>query len=329
MIVLALITWNIVNNFIISGLSNLKTNLVFSVILIMVGAFFAISSMDFISFKEKLLKFMKYIAIISIIVLILDKIFDLPVTSILYDTDITLFMFNCHWGEFRLSSIFWEPGQYQILIIYTLALFSHELINISRIKYNIRQFIWVVLALFLTISTTGYLCFIIIVVGVFLNMKVKKKQLCIVPIGIIIIGIFLILMYRSNAIQEKLLQMNSDEVSSYSIRSNDNMEMLQSCIKSPYRGYGLDSKSMDKEKIARNIQTSSNGWLYFAMGNGFPYVIILFLLMYVGIKRYEQSNLRFYILFALIVSQCNEWMAFFPYIYMYIFRYRKYELNMN
>ena len=84
-----------------------------------------------------------------------------------------IFVINCGEGSniYRLSSIYWEPGQLQIVIFFVLMLFADELADLTKVRDNLRKFSPMLVALFFTLSTTAYLTLAIFVLGIFSGRK--------------------------------------------------------------------------------------------------------------------------------------------------------------
>lgn len=323
-IILALIVlWNVINTFIIH--SNIQTNLIYSNLLFCLGSYYAISSMDFNFFREKLLKYFSYLCAVSIVVQLLhDGGFLTPTLSNVSPYLMTLNYFNCNWGEKRLASIYWEPGQFQIVIIFILCLFTDKLKDFEQLKSNIKKFGVIIISLLLTISTTGYLAFMIILFGILTNTTIVKKHKILMPFFFLLSIGLIFMLWNSSAIQDKLEQSKDINESSYTIRSTDNLLMIQMAKDSPLFGYGVNTNAFFQEQSALGIRTASNGWLYTAVSNGIPYLIFLLICIYYGIKRQTNTIPVLYVFLSLFISQCNEWLAVFPYIYMYIFKYKSY-----
>ena len=130
---------------------DLTSNFAYSCLLILASGFFIISSFEFVDFREKWLQCVKWLCIISIPIQVLHDIGLIPTGG----TDIrgnltTLFFFNCDWGFSRLSSIYWECGQFQIVLIYTLLMFTDELVQWNNYQLLIKKFGVIVFALLMT-----------------------------------------------------------------------------------------------------------------------------------------------------------------------------------
>lgn len=314
--------WLFVNTMFIH--SDNRSNLGLSAVLFAIGSFFAISAFEIDDFKRKLLKVLRVLCIISIIVQILHDYFGLSPDGIdERGSFVTLYLFNCNWGEKRLSSIYWEPGQFQIVLIYTFCLFYKELFDLSNMKNNLKKFWPLLVSLLMTVSTTGYLSLMILILGIFLTSKTRMslvKKLFLV----IIASASVIVLYNAPAVQEKLAERkDQEENSSYGIRMLDNIGLLTTALESPISGYGMDTYTLVNRNIINGSITSSNGWLYGAAANGFPFLFFVLFVMYKNIVKKEHRISGIFILITIIVSQCNEPFMFFPYVYMFLYRFGK------
>ena len=239
------------------------------------------------------------------------------------------YFFNVAWGgeTSRLSSIYWEPGQFQIIILFTLCLFVDELRCISKFKYLLKKFGILFLALLMTISTTGYLAFAILILSVFFYSQVEKKKNILTYLFCIVCGLFFaFLLWNSSIVQDKLEQRNEiSERTSYAIRMADNIACINITLSSPYYGYGIDTKSLKSQLFMNGSETSSNGWLYTSACLGVPYLLFLLICIYKRVKDMNPGIPIILVVIVLFVSQCNEYATFFPIMYMYIFKFKHYK----
>lgn len=331
-ILLCLILWILLVQFVFVGERSNNRDLAY--ILNPLGVFFVLSTISFSRFRRILLRILTILCAISIIVQIgyVLKIFP---TSLLIPPGnfkpyyMCFYFFNVGWGgeTSRLSSIYWEPGQFQIIILYTLCLFVDQLRILSEWKKSLKKFGILVLALLMTISTTGYMAFALLMIGVFFYSKAKKKKNLLAYLMTGIVGLFIALaLWNSDTVQDKLNQRNDvSERTSYAIRMSDNLACLNITLSSPIYGYGIDTKSIKRQLIINESETSSNGWLYTSACLGIPYLLFLLICIY---KRLRDMNLDILVVViwaVLVLSQCNEYATFFPITYMYIFKFANYK----
>jgi hypothetical protein len=291
------------------------------------GMMLLVSSTDFYFLKEKLLKYLSLLTFISIIVQLGHDYFGLfPAKPYITEKTVrylSLGIFNTEWGENRLSSIYWEPGQYQIIIYYVLVLFADEWCNLSNLKRNLKKFGLLLVGLIMTTSTTAYLVLMLAILVIFIS-NMKRKNIVVVLLLICLGVTSIYFLTISPAVQEKVEQKDSDqENSSYAIRMADNMACLEVTMDSPITGYGPGSDILGKKLYAAGSLTNSNGWLYSAAQLGIPYVLLLWLFMWRNLRRHYKAN-TLLLLFMLIISQSNEAFITFPYLYLYIFNGRNY-----
>jgi hypothetical protein len=290
----------------------------------MPASYFTIESLSLIDFRDIWLKIMKWLCFVSIVVQILHDINVLPANGLdVRGCLTTLYFFNCDWGQYRLSSIYWEPGQFQILLISTLCMFTDELANKDKLKRLIKKFGILFIALIMTLSTTGYMCLMILVISI--SFFSGERHGSIIPkiLSLFFAAGFVILLFFSNAIQEKMEQsQNMAQRSSTSIRVMDNIALVNSIAESPWFGYGIDSKNQTISLEENGSFSASNGWLYAASGYGIVYVAIILVCMYNRINKMPKSIPSFFIWITLFLSQCNEYIIFFPYIYIYLFNFK-------
>lgn len=317
--------WTLLVNVLIHD--DVTTNLYLTLIFYSLSTCFAISVLDFYWFREKLLKYLNVLCFISIIVQIMS-ILGLPsrVVSINgFTWTMTLGIFNCNWGGNiinRMASIYWEPGVFQIVLIYVLCLFSDQYSKMSYIRANINKFILPIICLLWTQSTVGYFAFAILVLGISMSIaKAKKDKM---KYMVIVLSGFTVIYYiiNSNAVQDKF-DSSSESYASYTIRYADNMALLKMSSEKPITGYGMDSKKYLKRSFQLDNNTASNGWLYNTATNGVVLTLLFIVFIWCGIRRFKGHIHPIFIFLSLFVSQCNEYIMFFPTIFMFIYKFRR------
>lgn len=290
-------------------------------------------------FRSKMLKWMKIIAFFSIIAQIGYDILSFP-SYTHYDDGgssftICMLFFNVAWASgdtilHRLSSVFWEPGQYQILITFTLCLFIDEIADFKNFKIWFKKFGVLIVAMLLTQSTMGYLVLMLIIAisFIFSRKRTSKKQpslkkhiVSLFTFCIIAVGIFF--MWNSSVIQDKLAQGDSNYDNSYNIRMADNFACLIAALESPIYGQGIETAQLQSRLSALGNFTASNGWLLSAASLGFVYVAIILVIMYMRINEMQQNVPTLAVLGVLFLAQCNESVMYFPYLYIYVYHFKK------
>ena len=305
-------------------------NYYYQYIIFYVGTFLIVSAISFDDFVRKLLSCIKWLSLISIIInelywaeLIAGKYYANVLSS---GITVSAYIFNMGWGsQNRLASIFWEPGQYQIILNFTLILCSNDIIDLfkeHRYMILIKKYIILIVALMLTKSTAGYIAFGIICIYVMFNVLDKRK------IGqAIIVTAFCVtcvsVLLSSDALQEKFAQKNETTDTSYSIRMMDNLGLLRMIQERPIVGYGIQTKSFQRRAYAIDNRTSSNGWLNAGAQLGLPFLIFLLFSVWHGLKNMFRDRKMICICFVVvIVAQANEAAYALPFLSLFLFRFK-------
>lgn len=303
-----------------------------------IGVVFLCSIETFDNFRKTLLKCANILFLISIVVHLghsfgIIPAHDIPIGGI--PTTLSLYLFHTEWdagqvsslGIHRFSSVYWEPGQAQVVIMYILLLFTDDIKeNLLKYKYILSKYGILILALILTQSSTGYLVFMLYFSCLLLFNNTIKKKKYLKPIFVLLTVLFAFLMFNSSVVQDKIDQRNEkSEDTSYAIRVRDNVVCYEIATENPLFGCGLGSRFLEFQLSKRGSRTSSNGWLLTGAQVGLPYLLFIFFCMF---KRIKQMNLEMQtclLLLILILSQCNEAFTYFPYIWIYVFKFKTYK----
>ena len=303
-----------------------------------IGVVFLCSIEAFDNFRKTLLKCANILFLISIVVHLghsfgIIPAHDIPIGGI--PRTLSLYLFHTEWdagqvsslGIHRFSSVYWEPGQAQVVIMYVLLLFTDDIKeNLLKYKYILSKYGILILALILTQSSTGYLVFMLYFSCLLLFNNTIKKKKYLKPIFVLLTVLFAFLMFNSSVVQDKIDQRNEkSEDTSYAIRVRDNVVCYEIATENPLFGCGLGSRFLEFQLSKRGSRTSSNGWLLTGAQVGLPYLLFIFFCMF---KRIKQMNLEMQtclLLLILILSQCNEAFTYFPYIWIYVFKFKTYK----
>lgn len=335
--VLLLMGWTLLSTIVFNQLSDFSF---LSYILFPLGMIIALPCFDFYSIRECLLKLLSGLMVISIVVHIG---YNLEIFSAeLIDGEenviaMSLYFFNVGWGSLdfisftRFSSIYWEPGQCQIVIMYVLVLFSDDIQkHIYDIVYLLKKYGILLFAILFTGSTTGYIVFALFISSLLLFNGDVLSQRKIMPIfisAILAAGVFAFF-YFSDVVQSKLeLNESLSDENSFAIRMADNIACFTVAIEHPIFGLGVGSFELNAELSTFGNTTASNGWLYSAAQMGFVYIVIMFVAMYVNIRRMNFRLLAGIPLLILILSQANEYATFFPLMWLYCSPFGTYDDN--
>lgn len=320
-ILLVLFTWPQINSILTAGTFSLNYDLL-SFQLFALGTFFFVSRLNFYWFRETLLNTVKILCLFSLFFYFIDALVQLP--GFLVSEKRVFLIFNLQFTP-RLSSIFWEPGQLQIVLIFVLCLFTDELKVLSKAKRNLRKFSLVLLSLLLTISTTGYIALFVLICSAFLMSPIARKNVLIIPIFLLFLSFIAYVMYQTPAIQNKIEQQEVSELggrTSLMVRINDNLALIEMSKDSPIIGYGYASTVFENKSFELDNDTSSNAWLLTSASFGVPFLIFILVCMYLNIKHWDNTLPPLAVMLVLILSQSGEYFLLFPYLLMYVYRFK-------
>lgn len=293
------------------------------------GVFLIVSSTDFYSFRNILYRYLFILTVVSIIVQIGHDYFGIfPAVKYVdgggEDRYLSLGLFTTEWGEYRLASIYWEPGQYQIVIYYIIVLFADEWSAIENWRKSFRKFGIILLAIIMTASTTAYLLLMLVVLVIIIRNG--RLYFMYLPLILAIGGLSIFMLFNSEAVQNKVeMKENADvKQSSFTIRLADNVACLMVTLEDPLTGYGPGSDEMEKKLYSEGSLTSSNGWLYGAAQLGIPYIIFVLICFWHNLKEMNIYSNKLLLFLILVIAQSNEAFIRLPYIYMYIFSFYYY-----
>lgn len=291
-----------------------------------VGLCLLSSCLDFCYFRKAIFSVFWPLTVISIVVQLAHDILGLfPAVPYVVGNrvvNLSLGLFTTEWGESRLASIFWEPGQYQVVIFYILFMFIDELTDFSNLKRNLWKFGPIFLGILMTQSTTGYAVMALLLLTMMVKSKLKPSYF--VLYAIFCVGAYFL--YNSDAIQKKVEQsQNQQEESSFTIRMADNLACLQATMERPIIGWGGSNMALNKRLNNLGNETSSNAWLYATAMFGIPIVLWIVLCMFKNIRRLQPLVPSLVMLLALVLSQGGEPRLYCPYLYMYVFTFRYYS----
>jgi O-antigen ligase len=225
-------------------------------------------------------------------------------------------------GIYKLASIFWEPGQFQIVLIYILCLFIDDILkHISSFKYLISNYSLFVVCLLLTGSTTAYLTLGFLLTGILVvGVRVKRSyKILLIILGMLIsVGLF-----NSSIVQDKFAQKDSAEDNSYNTRLLDNLAALNITLENPIFGAGVCSQKKLNYYLKTDREESSNGWLSTSASFGIPFLLIMLYLMFSNLRVIYGNKIAIVVFITLVFSQAAEAVIYFPYMWLYIFKWKR------
>lgn len=296
------------------------------VVLISVGSYCIISKLKYSVFKYLILRIVALLAIVSITHFILYEMGVFVPKFIVTDNGFFYVSFLHRHMYGRLSGMYWEPGVYQIILNFTLILYIKDMVK-GNITHREKLMLYtIMLASVLTGSTVSYFVLCIFVVSYIIitysNSKITPRMLfrlfSLCAVGIVAIFIML----NSSAVQNKLAQ-EGHENTSYDIRMNDNLALLQMIQEKPFIGWGITTKEYATRSKQLDNRTASNGPLAFATYYGIIVAGIFFIIMYNNIKRFH-IGLPSFIAFAIIMFMISfENFMMFPLMFTMYLKFAK------
>lgn len=212
----------------------------------------------------------------------------------------------------RNSGFSWEPGRYAVFVV--IAIFC----NFIRTKFTIfRNYnFWILLvALLTTLSTTGYVGLLVVVLFYLQNQKGVYKALIYVP-GVFLISYVFTLSFVGDKISEFWFDTKYVKEVSKNVKYTDGAIVPQrfdgltleflNIFEDPILGYGIDQKkSFVQKKISEKIFLS-NGLLKVFATFGVLIGAIFYLILYRSSKwmsqYYKYKGSTFYFILFLTVS---------------------------
>lgn len=322
-----LLSWVILTNFITAR--DEVNNRYLNFVMFAVGSAFSISVFDYRRFKELFLKCFNILLALSVLVHVLTAIGILHgkrTAMGVYELDMVWYLFNVGENQgLRLSGPYWEPGQLQIVIFFTLCMFYDELSEFFKKPIKVlKKFGIIILALFLTQSTMAYLTLFVFTSAVAVSSASSFKSKFVLPLFLIAGVLAASFLMKSSVIVEKISE-DGENNRSYVIRQADNLALIQMTMDNPYFGTGVETKTYENLRIAYDSATSSNGWLNVSAMLGIPYLFFMLFLMFKKLfLRYKYHGFIVISLLwiVLIMCQSNEAAVYFPYIYLYLYSFK-------
>ena len=220
--------------------------------------------------------------------------------------------------ERRNSGIFWEPGAYQLFLLYELLiLFKNSSWKLPK-KRDRAKAIVCIISLLSSKSTTGYLLlggfFTFFLVINWSSLTVKKRIMSLFPLVALFVG-GLLLLFNSSVVQDKLTTNNI----SYSIRLNDLLSSINILIRQhPLFGFGYESSMVSYLNESSAIYNNSVGIFAQMLSVGVVFVLsFIFFILKNAQKVYHQEK---WVLWLILVVMCfTEDFFMYPVFFMWLF----------
>lgn len=310
-VILVIMIW--INYLIINPYHTSHPTLPYVYTLTIVGTYFICASMEYSTFKKKLLQWLSVILIYSLTIFILCNLGVLHSYRIMSGFGKEIQMFGIDVVTERMASIWWEPSAFQVVLNLTLLLYTPDIIN-RRISRNDKYRLGlVVICLLCSQSTSGYLCFMVIAtIILFYRVRKRKYWIWIVPSLLLAYGMVMY-MSQTDVVRGKLSMDYGKGVSgtnSMNVRYYDNMAMLQMIKERPVGGYGMNSVEERRRSILLDNKTSSNGILQMCTYLGLSFFFLYVIALHSGLKRKITGINVYLVLLLFLYINCYNGMIF-------------------
>ncbi|MBQ6972315.1 MAG: hypothetical protein IJP86_08200 [Synergistaceae bacterium] len=289
-----------------------------------------LSVSDFRIFRERLLKALSQLSAATLITYVIYITTGIGRGERQGRVAVQVFYLFRDWGG-RVASIYQEPGQYQIIIFFILVLFVDEFVKINptNMRYYVRKFGVIIVALLASQSSMGYICLALLLALVFTFNKSVKHNIIVYAL-IFLAGIATVFfIWQSDTIQQKIDPRNMlTRTSSLAERVADSFMLLRMSFISPWTGLGL--RSYDYYHYGSVYGgfphgDGVNGWLNVAVCLGWPFFFLLIGSMIRGLGRMKQGIPPLLVFAVLLLSQADETYALYYTTFLYVFPFNSYD----
>lgn len=293
------------------------------------GTALILASSDYSRFRRIFLNVVVTLALVSISLQVLYYfgIIDPQLQYVASDNNMGFYVYAFHtfggakWGLYnQMAGIFWEPGIYQMALNSALLLNSDLIFNFKKEKNSKFKIIIIIIAIILTQSTTGYLVFGCIILGVvFGQEKLKSPR----NIALILSGIIAsIIVLNSSVVQDKF----SSDNGSFLVRMNDNIALLKMISDRPLLGSGVFSKTYMQVADSYGMTgAQSNGILLASAQYGIFWTLFFILSALKEFNRRTPKMNRWLYLGAFIMMNMGEPLSFAPFMLMFVLSFKYYS----
>lgn len=299
-----------------------------------ISSYFILSKLTYEIIAKRLLQVVGGLSFVSIWVYFLYSIGVLEAESITTTySDYLLCLYHCvGWeGPFnRLAGIYWEPGAYQIVLNITLFISITYYSKFRELfsKKTIFYIVSILVAIILTLSTTGYITFFLVICWAMIKYGfVKlKANLAIFVVTLSLLAVIGNFLYNSDAIQNKIEQSESTNRSSYTVRLADNLGLIQMISERPLSGWSVGSPAFEERAFSLDNETSSNGDLFFMAIFGVPFFLFVLCRCYFHAKYFgihPWLSVFFFVLFN--IAEC---FLYYPLVFLFLIDFNN-SINKN
>lgn len=231
---------------------------------------------------------------------------------------------NMRVAENRLCGLSFEPGVFQILLIYTILMWIDKIRIMQLTKNEKAQLLLCLVALLATQSSMGYFGLIAVLGGLVITPKFSKVYgyKGIFVLALIFAASFYL--YTSPIIQNKLNE--EDGNMSFTIRMMDTMSVWQIFTEHPIFGAGVETPLWKSLAASYGNVSSSNGNLNMMSRLGIFWLIGFVVALYKNGKRLKLGMLKLYFVFAVMLPLFNEDQCYSPIGFLFVLPFLKDQL---
>ncbi|MCH5243090.1 MAG: hypothetical protein J1F67_11865 [Muribaculaceae bacterium] len=301
-------------------------------LIFLLSTYIILSSFNYNQFKEIFLNVVIFLIIIGIILQILVE-FEIFHPTIFNNGKNEFeghYMFAFHvfgrakWGlSDRLSSIFWEPGIFQMVLNLSLILNIEIFDKNSVIKKRKIKLFLIIIALIWTFSTTGYMVFFCIVLGhLFYKSRNSNKFRLFSVFFLIIISIIIL-------ISPVFIEKFSYENGSFLVRFNDILGLFKLILINPIIGIGVQSYIYEYYANLFGLTPSQSAGILVQIAQfGFIWFIAYLISISKELKKRKTEINRVFILIAIILLGFGEPIIYTPVMLIYALPFKSYNIKI-
>lgn len=297
------------------------SNLIFNHLLFLLSSYLFITQITLERFKIIYLNLVYIISLFGIVIFLGVEYLGFPTSLLSTETkDFTVCLFNnlgingmiLH----RLSSLYWEPGVFQIILVTGLILYLKEIKEFRLSKGLKFKLIVLIVALFLTYSTVAYLVFLLLSMCCFSKSRYFRKIRWLVFLLLFIIGGFII---KSDTVIGKF----SSDHPSLNSRTTTNIALLLMAQEKPLIGLGVGTKQFEYYSLKYNNTSSCNGIMAHTASYGVFWLVIFLFCLFKNLKDLNLDVPILWLFIIILIMQANEPYIMYPVTNIFIFKFLK------
>ena len=193
--------------------------------------------------------------------------------------------------EKRNCGVFWEPGAYQIFLNLALLILLTKPKLFTESRHKKEHFISIIilsLTVFTTLSTTGYLCYIVVLGIGMLNTRKHTMHSSRTAVKLILALVaFLLIEKELGIVESKLI----NQQGSYSTRLNDTSVSFEIAGRRFLTGYGFSNLYSSQLLENEGVTSNSNGLGSLVVNFGYPVLGVYLIYLFKRLKELFDMNL--------------------------------------